>query len=106
MIDSGPDGVALYCDAHDASEVEPLALSPIDPLLGGVPLYALNNAPDVDDEVSITTFAGFMAANTDPVDKYCYLSDETRAAVFALQVGETFDGDQGAAGTWTLTRIT
>ena len=73
----------------------------VEAAIDGVPegaRYLLDNGgPGYPDEI-LTTFATFAGANPD-------MDEEVLDAVRALGVGETYHGDEGAGGTWTLTRI-
>lgn len=55
-----------------------------------------NGSPGHPDLVE-TTLEAFLHVNA--------LDDETEAALRALEVGETFQGDEGAGGRWSMTRL-
>lgn len=99
--DHGADGVLLFCDGHDAGEVEPFAC---EPLSAAPALYTVNGE-------GVTTLAGFLAANTDnivgclPEDGVCAVDEETIAAIRALDVGVEYSDGGGAWAEWTIRRV-
>lgn len=89
--------------AHDTATAAILwALEHVEPGTSWVwvpvtPRYELDNGSPGDPDLMETTLETFLAANDfDP---------ETAAALRGLEVGATYQGDEGAGGTWSLRRL-